>query len=64
MIAVSGKDLEMLERAEEYGAPKALTKPITTKTPRANPVELPLILPSARRTLLALTSAYLSFVGS
>ena len=31
IVAVSGKDTEMLERAEEYGALKALTKPITPK---------------------------------
>ena len=31
IVAVSGKDPEMLERAEEYGALKALTKPFTPK---------------------------------
>ena len=31
IVAVSGKDTEMLERAVEYGALKALTKPITPK---------------------------------
>lgn len=31
IVAISGKDPEMLERAEEYGALKALTKPITPK---------------------------------
>ncbi len=31
IVAVSGKDTEMLERAQEYGAVKALTKPITPK---------------------------------
>ncbi len=31
IVAVSGKDPEMLERAKEYGALKALTKPITPK---------------------------------
>ncbi len=31
IVAVSGKDTEMLERAMEYGALKALTKPITPK---------------------------------
>ena len=31
IVAVSGKDTEMLERALEYGALQALTKPITPK---------------------------------
>ncbi len=31
IVAVSGKDTEMLERAVEYGALQALTKPITPK---------------------------------
>ncbi len=31
IVAVSGKDTEMLERALEYGALKTLTKPITPK---------------------------------
>ena len=31
IVAVSGKDTEMLERAVEYGALKALTKPVTPK---------------------------------
>ncbi len=31
IVAFSGKDPKMLERAEEYGALKALTKPITPK---------------------------------
>ena len=31
IVAISGKDPEMLERAEKYGALKALTKPITPK---------------------------------
>ncbi len=31
IVAVSGKDTEMLERAVEYGALKALTKPVTAK---------------------------------
>ncbi len=31
IVAISGKDPEMLERAKEYGALKALTKPITPK---------------------------------
>ncbi len=31
IVAVSGKDPELLERAEEYGALKTLTKPITPK---------------------------------
>ena len=31
IVAVSGKDTEMLERAAEYGALKALTKPVTPK---------------------------------
>ena len=31
IVAVSGKDTEMLERALEYGALRALTKPVTPK---------------------------------
>ena len=31
IVAVSGEDTEMLERAVEYGALKALTKPVTPK---------------------------------
>ena len=31
IVAVSGKDTEMLERAVEYGALKALTKPVSPK---------------------------------
>ena len=31
IVAISGKDPEMLEQAEKYGALKALTKPITPK---------------------------------
>ena len=31
IVAISGKDPELLERALEYGALKALTKPITPK---------------------------------
>ena len=31
IVAVSGKDTEMLERALEYGALKALTKPVSPK---------------------------------
>jgi len=31
IVAISGKDPELLERAEEYGALVALTKPITPK---------------------------------
>ncbi len=31
IVAVSGKDTEMLERALEYGALQALTKPVTPK---------------------------------
>ncbi len=31
IVAVSGKDTEMLKQAVEYGALKALTKPITPK---------------------------------
>ncbi len=31
IVAVSGRDTEMLERALEYGALQALTKPITPK---------------------------------
>ena len=31
IVAVSGKDTEMLDRAVEYGALRALTKPVTPK---------------------------------
>ncbi len=31
IVAVSGKDTEMLERAVEYGALRALTKPVSPK---------------------------------